>query len=284
MKLTSPSSVRTLLNELDVYPSKALGQNFLIDQNILDIIVQTASVGARDCVLEIGAGLGVLTERLALSADKVMAVELDRRLFAYLKDRLGSAENLELVHADARDLDYSSIAERGFRKLVANLPYSVGSRVLMDLVMAETPMDHIVITVQLEVAQRILASEGSRDYGLLSVWTQLMYDVALRKTVVGTCFWPCPSVSSGVVEMRRKPDVDIARGVKDRFRALTKYAFSQKRKQLKTILRNAPPGLRVTSEEAEALMAGLGVDSRARPSDLSVKQWCELTNMLTPKE
>ena len=281
MKLTSPSSVRTVLAELDVHPSKALGQNFLIDQNILDIIVASASIGPGDSVLEIGAGLGVLTERLVQLADRVMAVELDKRLLSYVSDRLSSVGNLELVHGDARDLDYDQIVESGFRKVVANLPYSVGSRVLMDIAMTRKPVDHVVVTVQLEVAKRIIAQEGTGDYGLLSVWTQLMYDVALRKTVVGTCFWPCPSVDSAVVVMRRKPGTDMSCGDRDLFCRLTKYAFSQRRKQLKTILRNAPPGLRVTPGEAEALLDRMGVDSKVRPSDLSVEQWCELTNMLT---
>ena len=281
MKLTSPSSVRMLLAELDVHPSKVLGQNFLIDQNILDIILATASIGPDDCVLEIGAGLGVLTERLLQTANRVMAVEVDRRLLSYLADRFSGADNLELVCADALDLDYNQIADSGFRKVVANLPYSVGSRVLMDMVMISSPMEHIVVTVQLEVAKRIMASEGNGDYGLMSVWIQLIYDVGIRKTVMGTCFWPSPTVSSAVVEMRRKPGPVMTCTEKDRFRRLTKYAFSQRRKQLKTILHNAPPGLRLMPGDAENLLIELGVDVKARPSDLSVEQWCQLTNMLT---
>lgn len=281
MKLTSPSSVRSVLSDLNVRPSKALGQNFLIDQNILDIIVETAAVGADDSVLEIGPGLGVLTDRLVQDARRVMAVEVDGRLVSFLRERFSAVPSLTILHKDAKGLDFGEVVGAGYNKLVANLPYSVGSRVLMNAVMASILMEHIVVTVQLEVAERMLAKEGSRDYGLLSVWTQLAYDVSMRKTIVGTCFWPAPEVSSAVVELRRKPEADVPCGDREKFQRLTKYAFSQKRKQLRTILRGAPPGLNVTREDADRFLVSVGIDARCRPSDLSVSQWCGLTNVLT---
>ncbi len=262
--LTRPSEVRALLDELDFHPSKVLGQNFLIDANILNIMIDTANVSKRDTVVEIGPGLGVLTGRLAEKAKRLVAIEKDKRLHAFLQRSLASLENLELILADALDVD---IPVLGADKVVANLPYSVGSRLLMNLFMAPAGPSKIVVTVQLEVADRLAASPGSDDYGLLSVWAQLRYDAHLRKVISPTCFFPPPQVKSAIVELdRRVPEIELRHP--DVFRDLVKRAFSFRRKQMGTILKN--PG---ALEKA-------GIDPQARPENLSVADWVRLSDHL----
>lgn len=281
MNLTSPTNVRSLLEQLDIIPSKARGQNFLIDRNILDIIISTAAILPTDCVLEIGSGLGVVTEELLGKARHVVAVEIDRRLCAYLGERFGTAGNLQLICGDALDLDPSSLPDAGERKVVANLPYSVASRVLVNLAEAAIPPPLVVATVQLEVANRLVAGPGGKDYGALSIWIQSVYEVSVRKVVSSACFWPRPGVESAVVRMKKRDDHLCALKSRRLFHLLVKQSFMQRRKQLPTILSRSPglPG-RSPAEWREAL-GKIGVDPCARPENLAVGDWCLLADALT---
>lgn len=265
MNLTRPSEVRALLTDLDFHPSKSLGQNFLIDANILNIMLETAEVSGNDVVVEIGPGLGVLTGPLADRARRLVAIEKDKRLHAYLSQELISRTNVDLILSDAMDVDISAL---GATKVVANLPYSVGSRLLMNIFMAQEIPEKIVVTVQLEVADRLVAQPGSKDYGLLSVWAQLKYAVNIRKVISPTCFHPPPQVKSAIVEMaRREPPVSLTRP--DVFRDLVKRSFSHRRKQMGTILKDP------------TALATAGIDPRARPENLSVDDWVRLAERST---
>jgi len=196
MNLTSPSQVRAFLAEIGFTPSRRLGQNFLIDRNVLEIIVGTAELGSTDQVLEVGPGLGVVTEELVRRAGRVIAVEKDRRLFGYLEGKFKGVPTLSLVNADMLDIDTDELPGWDGRKVVSNLPYSVGSRILVNLMSATASPERIVVTVQLEVAQRLVAPPGNKQYGVLSVWAQAGYDVRLVRKVSPGCFWPkrrcCP--------------------------------------------------------------------------------------------
>lgn len=280
-RLTSPADVRRLAEAMGFQPRRALGQNFLIDRNIRDLLLKAADVSRRDTVLEIGPGLGVLTEALLATAGRVVAVEKDKRLAAFLRSRLGEAHGLELVRADMLDLDVSSIAGSGDVKVVANLPYSVGTRILMDLVTSEGPPSCIVVTVQHEVAQRLTAKEGSRTYGLASVWTRLAYDADVVKTVSPSCFWPRPEVTSAIVAMHRRRRPRMPRRQREKFYEWTRLAFSQRRKQIANVLggRRGVPGL--TPGALRLVLEREGIAVTARPESLSVRAWCGLVNALT---
>jgi len=257
MKLTRISDVHAILTEWDIRPQKSLGQNFLIDANILGIMLDTAGITTGDEVLEIGTGLGVLTEPLARVARRVVTVEKDSRLWPLLKERLTAFPNVELICGDMMKVDHEALFRSGINKVVANLPYSVGSAILVNLVQAETPPAQLTVTLQQEVAARLIAKPGHKDFGLLTLWTQLRYDVTIRKTVSPTCFYPAPGVSSAIINLIRRERLTDGTtrvfGVRssgfgqptdnflDRhfFYALTKFAFAHRRKQLKTILSDA---------------------------------------------
>jgi len=306
MKLTRISDVHAILAERDIRPQKSLGQNFLIDANILGIMLEAAEIKAEDEVLEIGAGLGVLTEPLARVARRVVTVEKDPRLWPILNDRLKDIANVELICGDMMKVDHEALFRSGINKVVSNLPYSVGSAILVNLIQAETPPAQLTVTLQQEVAARLIAEPGHKDFGLLSLWTQLRYDVAIRKTVSPSCFYPAPSVNSTILNLvlRERPagvtnqvfsvrDAVFdhpANDYQDRhfFYALTKFAFARRRKQLKTILcdanivAHATMQAQLAAKDVLAAFQKLGIDPRTRPEDLSVKMWRHLAHALGP--
>lgn len=228
--LVSPSHVRALAERLGLQPSRVLGQNFLTDGNILRIILDAAELAGDEHVLEVGPGLGVLTVELVRRADHVTAIEKDERLTAYLGTCFAENSRLTLIQGDVLDCDWTTPAFRSVSKVVSNLPYSVASRFLVDLARLADPPARVVITVQREVAQRLTAGPG-RDFGLLSLETQLAYEARDIKTVSPTCFWPRPEVRSSVVVMTRRSDrlPPPERAVVSR---LAQRAFTQRRKQL----------------------------------------------------
>ena len=272
MNLTAPSEVKALLAELDVRPSKALGQNFLIDANILNILLTTARLRADDAVIEIGPGLGVLTEWLTRRSGKVVAIEKDKRLAAYLKEHFHKTSNLELIEADALDIDLDKYLAAEFNKVVSNLPYSVASRLLVNLAEAARRPKQIVVTVQNEVADRLVAAPGTNDYGLLSVLMQLRYEIHIRKEVNPSCFFPAPEVKSSIVSMiLREP----AQKPQDyhHLKRLLKLCFSKRRKQLGGILRNHFAAF-------DAVLSQMKLDPQSRAETLSSEQWVRLSNAL----
>jgi 16S rRNA (adenine1518-N6/adenine1519-N6)-dimethyltransferase len=270
INLTSPSQVRKLLGDLNFRPSKVLGQNFLIDRNILEIIVQAAELSSDDTVLEIGPGLGVLTEQLLDASGHVIAVEKDRKLYGYLKERFRDRHNLELINNDA--LKVSGL--RYCNKVTANLPYSVGNRILVDFVHSEKPPEQIIVTVQKEVAQRITALPGNKDYGLLSVWTGLVYDAELVRMVNPTCFLPRPEIRSGIIKMIKHNRFSLSADEKKFFYRITKHAFSMRRKQLVRILDKAPADIKLPADAARNMLINMNINEKARPENLTVDDWC----------
>jgi len=280
LNLTSPADVRRALDLLNVKPLKTQGQNFLIDANILGIILKTADLSANDQVLEIGTGLGVLTEALAKTVRRVVTVEKDSRFACFLQSRFQPAANIELISADVMRLDLAKFWASGINKMVANLPYSVGSAMLAGIFKGHSQPEMIVVTLQAEVARRLAAEANTGDYGLLSIWSRLTYETEICRVVGPNCFFPRPDVQSAILRMkkRRPPAEEPAdRGF---FFALTKYAFGQRRKQLQKILSNAPPPLHRPGPELRRVLQELDIDQRIRPEALSVGQWIRLANRL----
>ena len=251
MNLTSPSQVKAWCIEHDFHPNKVLGQNFLVDRNALEAIVDAAALPAGARVLEIGPGLGVLTEEMLCRGFAVTAVEKDPVLAERLAEALGNPPNLTVRAGDALDLIKDGSCD-GFPALVSNLPYQAGTRILLELTQrtggtrpcasessapAGAP-ETAVVLVQTEVAERLAAGPGSKVRGLAGVWVQLDYDVQLVRAVKAACFWPRPEVGSTVVRLTRHHRNDARTpDWRARFRQITKQAFEHRRKQLGAIFK-----------------------------------------------
>jgi 16S rRNA (adenine1518-N6/adenine1519-N6)-dimethyltransferase len=269
------SEMRRLLDARDLQLTKSLGQNFLHDGNQLRRITAAAELIASDQVLEIGPGLGPLTELLLEQASHVRAIEKDTRLIPVLRERFADRTNLELVHADALDWLRAEPRDWAGWKLVANLPYSVASPILVELALALTPPDRLVATLQLEVVQRIAASPDTSDYGILTLLLGLRYEVRGWFKIPRDCFFPAPDVDSACVCLVRRPTAllpaDDARVV-DR---IVKLAFSQRRKMMLKLLRQQWPG---ETLERAFNMAGIALTERAEK--VSLEQFVRLTQTL----
>ncbi|OVE76212.1 ribosomal RNA small subunit methyltransferase A [bacterium E08(2017)] len=283
MNLASPAEVKKLLEDIGVRPNKVLGQNFLIDRNILNKLISAADVSENDCVLEIGGGLGIVTEELVVKAGSLTVVEKDKKLAHHLLNKYGDNPKVEIIHDDVLKVisrpDWPE-KEQDYNKVVANLPYSVGTRLLVDMIQSQSRPQLVVVTVQLEVAERFSAECGAKDYGLLSIWSQMHYNVELVKAVNNTCFWPKPEVTSGILKLELmnegQPSPETARGV---YR-LTKHAFSHRRKQMSNILRNCIDDFRIEPEVISEIFEKLGLSVSLRPQNLSVSDWLGLTQAI----
>jgi 16S rRNA (adenine1518-N6/adenine1519-N6)-dimethyltransferase len=269
---TRPTEVRAWLQAQGFSPTKSLGQNFLIDANICDRIVEAAGITPADTVLEVGPGLGTLTERLLDRAAAVVAVEIDARLTELLRARFSARRNLRLIEGDALRVDLGRLLAEGVTLLVANLPYSVGSRVLFALAESPHRPRGMTVTLQREVVERLAAPVGGKAYGLLSVWMQTFYRIRLDRLIPASCFLPPPRVESavGVLECLPAPrcgEVDLSR-----YGALLKHAFAHRRKQLGALLRKGPPALRAGPEA----FAAAGLSPLARPETLTPEDFGRL--------
>lgn len=255
--------------------TKSLGQNFLHDGNQLRRIVDAASLSKTDRVLEIGPGLGPLTELLAARAGEVLAIEKDRRLFEFLQERLAGASNLKLLNDDA--LEYLQRERRDWNdwKLVANLPYSVASPILVELVQSDGTPKVIVVTLQLEVARRLVAQAGDDDYGVLSLLIQLDYEPREHFKIPADCFFPAPDVDSACVVLERRATPLLPRGSRASYERLVKLGLSQRRKMMMKLLKQDWP-----AEKLEKAFSQLGISLQERAEKLRMEQFVELAKML----
>lgn len=274
MNLTSPSQVKAWCIENGFHPNKTLGQNFLIDRNILDGMVDASGVREGNRVLEIGPGLGVLTEALLARGAHVTAIEKDSRLAARLSGELGRPVGLRVIEADALEMDLDVLLAEGYDACVSNLPYSVGTRILLDLALHALAPRTFTVLVQTEVAERFCASPDADARGQAGVWLQLDYDVTLVRAVKAACFWPRPEVGSTIVRLDRRACAPTLTPEERRwFFELTRYAFMHRRKQLGASLRKAPAPLGRDDAAQAALFAAAGIGSQVRAEQLSDAQW-----------
>lgn len=273
------SEVRGFVTARGFHPARARGQNFLVDANILDILLAAAAVGRGDTVLEVGPGLGVLTAALLDRGAAVVAIEKDRVLAGFLEELIPDAAALTLRVGDALDVDLPGLLETaGVTALVANLPYQAGSRILVELAGAPAAPPRMVVTVQREVAARLTAAPGGRQCGLLTVWCGYRYDCVLRHVVSANCFWPKPAVNSAIVSMTRVRE-RLPSDAEARFYARTAYAFKHRRKQLASTLARAGGETALPGEHTAAFLAAQGLPAAARPEDLSVEHWRALASV-----
>jgi len=278
-KLTNPSHVSQLLERYQVRLQKKWGQNFLVDENILEKVVRAAGLEKEDLVLEVGPGIGALTEKLASSAGKVVALEVDVRLLPILRETLSGHSNVEIIAADAMRVDYGAVLPQAPAKLVANLPYNIATPLLYRWLKAERHRFTVLVCMlQKEVAERLCALPGGKDYGVLSVVAQYAAETELLFTVPGSVFFPRPDVSSAVVRLRPRRQPLLDSGCEAFFFRVVEAVFAKRRKTLFNTLRSEFP---VTREELAASGRALGLDLNRRGETLSVSQLVELSEALS---
>jgi 16S rRNA (adenine1518-N6/adenine1519-N6)-dimethyltransferase len=265
------TSVRKMLARYDIHPRKRLGQSFLEDLNIVRRIVALAEPAENETIVEIGAGLGFMTEELAKRAGRVIAVEVDPRLAAVLRDRFAGRERVEVVQADVLKYDFSSACPGERIKVVGNIPYHISSPILFRLLDYRRSISSMILMFQKELADRIAAPPGTKDYGIPSVMVARYTRAVCELTVPPTCFYPVPDVVSSVLRIvvRQEPDLpDEAI-----FSGIVRAAFAQRRKTLWNNLRRT--GL--PDETVDIVFAGSGIDRNRRAETLSVDEFSLLT-------
>ncbi|ASS67670.1 MULTISPECIES: 16S rRNA (adenine(1518)-N(6)/adenine(1519)-N(6))-dimethyltransferase RsmA [unclassified Paenibacillus] len=283
MDVATPRRTKEIIERHGFSFKKSLGQNFLIDPNILNKIVAAAGLDATKGALEIGPGIGALTQQLAREAGKVAAVEIDRRLIPILQEVLEADENVRIVHGDVLEIDLQALFKEQFGEVsgvsvVANLPYYVTTPILMKLLEERLPLENIVVMIQKEVAERMAAKPGTKAYGSLSVAVQYYAVPELVCIVPHTVFIPQPNVDSAVIKlaMRDKPAVDVAD--EDFFFRTVQACFAQRRK---TIHNNLSSWLgKDKREELTRILESTGIDPVRRGETLSLQEYASLTAAL----
>lgn len=283
MEFSYETCIRVLMNKYHFRFDKSLGQNFLIDEGFLSGIVAGASPDKGDRVLEIGPGMGFLTEKLAAAAGSVTAVELDETLCTILNEVFAEEENIEVLHGDALKLDFAAIAEKTAAKglerpfkIVANLPYYITTPLLFYFLDHREYWSEMVVMVQKEVAERIVAAPGGKDYGVLTLMTAYDADAEIILDVPAKAFEPRPAVDSAVLRLVRRDAPPCVVADKKVFRSLVKAGFGQRRKTLANALKNS--GLFPEKPQVAALLAKCGIDGGRRGETLSFEEYALLTN------
>ena len=268
------SEIPALLREIGVSPVKSLGQNFLHDQNLARWIVDQAKIAADDYVLEIGPGLGALTEFALSKGARVLAIEKDKRLVQFLRERFAQ-ENFEIIHADAREFDVRTLYAQPRVKLIGNLPYYISSQLLIKFLEYPSPISLWLLMLQKELAKRLGATPRTRDYGALTLQIHLHYRVEYLRTVSANVFLPKPDVDSAIVRLAPRGERELPACDYIAFERLVRRGFSQRRKQLGKLIRQE-------GADWETIAPELGFNPRARAEELSLEQWIALTNRVAP--
>ncbi len=272
---------RDLMGRHGVRPTKSLGQNFLVDENVLAKIAAQGDLGPDDLVIEVGPGLGALTRHLAVLAGRVVAVEIDRHLLPALTENLKDLENVEVVHADILDCDLASLAHewKGSVKVVANLPYYITTSIVMKFLEEYPACSRMVFLVQREVADRMAAVPGSKEYGSLSIAVRYYAEPKRAFSVPPTCFMPAPEVASAVVRLDVRSEPPVALIDRRLFFAVIRAAFGQRRKTLHNALGTS--GLVPGGRDALAsVLVELDFPPSIRGEALSMEQFAQLANRI----
>lgn len=269
------SEMRELLSERGIQLTKSLGQNFLHDGNQLRRIVALAELTKQDKVLEIGPGLGPLTELLLAQAGEVLAIEKDARLVEILRERFASRSMLHLLQNDALEFIRREPRDWSDWKLVANLPYSVASPILVELAQMPGRPERMVVTLQLEVAKRLMAEAGDKDYGVLTLLIQLDYEPRDCFKIPASCFFPAPDVDSACVVLVRRANALLMDGHRSTFVKIVKRAFSQRRKMMMKLLKEDWPG-----EKLLAAFSALDLPPQTRAEAVGLEHCVDLTRRL----
>lgn len=281
-RLYSPSYVKRILKQHGFRFSKSLGQNFLIDGNIVRSIVEKAEVGEEDYVLEIGPGIGTLTEELALRAKKVVAVEIDKKLIPILEQSIGKYKNVEIINEDILEVDLERLIEEKFQgksvKVVANLPYYVTTPIVARLIEEDLNIESIVVMVQKEVAERMAAPPGSKTYGSLSVLIDYFTKPEIVLSVPRTVFMPQPKIASAVIKLDLKKDLEDIDS--DKLFKVVRASFSKRRKTVLNALSSY--GFDIDKDRVRECLEKAGIDPSERAERLSTEDFIEISKSLPP--
>lgn len=272
--IASPEVVHYICKRFDIKMSKKLGQNFLIKRGIVDEIVHAAELTSGEPVLEVGPGIGTLTQGLAQSGADVTAIELDRRLLEVLDTTLASYDNVRIIHGDVLKLDVPSIMNHKPFKVVANLPYYITTPIIMSLLESKLPIERLVVMVQKEVALRMVAKPGTKDYGALSVAVQYYTEPDIVLDVPPKSFLPAPAVTSSVIRcvLRDKPPVDVID--EKLFFRVVKAGFAQRRKTFSNTMKTT--GL--SKDRIEELLAKANIDGQRRGETFTLQEFADVAN------
>lgn len=282
--LGNPKRTIEVLQKYEFVFQKKFGQNFLIDTHVLDKIINAAEITKEDFVLEIGPGIGTMTQYLACAAREVYAVEIDKALIPILEDTLQDYDNVTVLNEDILKVDIRKLAEEHNQgkpiKVVANLPYYITTPIIMGLFEGEVPIDSITVMVQKEVADRMQVGPGTKDYGALSLAVQYYAKPQILLNVPASCFMPRPNVDSAVIQLTRyeKPPVEVA-DEHLMFR-LIRASFNQRRKTMTNSVGNSPE-LSVSKEQMAAALEKCGLSATVRGEALTLEQFAELANVLS---
>ena len=283
-KLSNPQKTIEIIQKYNFNFQKKFGQNFLIDSHVLNKIIAGAGVTKDDFVLEIGPGIGTLTQYLCEAAGKVFAVEIDKNLLPILEETLAPYDNVTVINEDILKLDLNAIAREynGGKpiKVVANLPYYITTPIIMGLFEAHVPLENLTVIVQKEVAKRMEAGPGTKDYGALSLAVQYYAEPYSVANVPCNCFMPRPNVDSAVIRLTRHEQMPVA--VKDEAQMfkMVRAAFNQRRKTLVNSLNNSPE-LNFTKEEIQNALAEMNLSATVRGEALTLEQFAALSDLLS---
>ncbi|MBQ9984266.1 MAG: 16S rRNA (adenine(1518)-N(6)/adenine(1519)-N(6))-dimethyltransferase RsmA [Lachnospiraceae bacterium] len=284
-KLSNPQVTIETIKKYDFAFQKKFGQNFLIDSHVLDKIIAAAGVTKEDVVLEIGPGFGTMTQYLAEVAKEVIAVEIDKTLIPILHETLADYDNVTIINEDILKVDIAKLVEEknGGKpiKVVANLPYYITTPIIMGLFESHVPLDNITVMVQKEVAQRMQAGPGTKDYGALSLAVQFYAEPYIVANVPPNCFIPRPGVGSAVIRLTKWENPPIA--VKDEsfMFSLIRASFNQRRKTLQNSLVNG--GIQVTKEQVVSALGQMEISETVRGEALTLEQFAKLSDILCEK-
>ena len=284
--LGNPQATIAVLNKYGFTFQKKFGQNFLIDPHVLDKIIRAAEITEDDFVLEIGPGMGTMTQYLAYAAREVYAVEIDKSLIPILEDTLSDYDNVTVINEDILKVNIAKLAEEknGGRpiKVVANLPYYITTPIIMGLFESHVPIDSITIMVQKEVADRMQVGPGTKEYGALSLAVQYYAKPEIVAIVPPNCFMPRPNVGSAVIRLTRHKEVPVQVNDEKLMFKIIRASFNQRRKTLANGLNNAPD-IHLSKEVIQESIEELGVPVTIRGEALTLQQFAQLSNIIDSK-
>ena len=284
--LGNPKNTIEIIQKYEFMFQKKFGQNFLIDTHVLEKIISSAGVTKEDCVLEIGPGIGTMTQYLAENARQVVAVEIDKNLIPILGETLAGYDNVTVINEDILKVDIKEIAEKYNDgrpiKVVANLPYYITTPIIMGLFESGVPIDNITVMVQKEVADRMQEGPGSKDYGALSLAVQYYAEPEIVANVPPNCFIPRPNVGSAVIRLTRHREMPVKVNDAEHMFRIIRASFNQRRKTLQNGLNNSPE-IPYSKETILAAIEQMGLPATVRGEALSLEQFAQLSDILGEK-